>query len=277
MREAAIHAWEKDGKPYLITSLPYFSRAALTASVVDANITPGVNTALAVFAPQEVTFFNYAKADTRQDLGIQATESDTNLSQRRETNSNSDFVIEAISGFMANAYVGYSQAVIDALPSPVANPFAQQYLLGRLPGRDPGSIYRPAQVNSPFNLQQELQSQLGPHTSLTIRSDDNSIQQIANLGNIGQGSGASYLLANGEPSPENRFRIPEGIIWRREGAGSDTKITFTAKLTKTVVVPLSLVVPPASGDGAGIVPESIKADWQLNLHGIQLREGSRNY
>ena len=99
----------------------------------------------------------------------------------------------------------------------VTDPDALNAIRAGVPIYDPGALYTPPQIQSPFNLEAGLYRQLAGHISVEFEWDRGRIVKMGTLEQIPEGAANSYLRAVGEPSTNDRYRIPEGYLWRREG------------------------------------------------------------
>jgi hypothetical protein len=70
------------------------------------------------------------------------------------------------------------------------------------------------------------------------------------------------------------MRIPEGLLWRRDGQ-TDSELIVKATLDRDVVIPTSGVLSPF--DGATLLfPQSVVLDMSMRLYGLECRLPSTN-
>jgi hypothetical protein len=82
-------------------------------------------------------------------------------------------------------------------------------------------------------------------------------------------------LASGEPSTNDRYRIPEGYLWRREGQ-PDSEFVTRGTLTEPIAIPMLAVLSPAATTPLLIYPTSIHLDIVMRLHGLSVKLPTRN-
>ncbi len=91
-----------------------------------------------------------------------------------------------------------------------------------------------------------------------------------------QGGARSLLRANGLPTSENRYNVPEGFKWGRPG-GQDSQLVVRAVLRHPLIVPLNLISPPLiSPSGTIVVPTQIDLEIVVRLYGMGFSEASAN-
>lgn len=277
-RKRLLDEWKASGKPFLANFKAY--KSTLQLSFVVVNKVAGM--AHAVAKPgQTLEFFGYKISDQipygpGNAVRI-ANDADTNLASGRHTNGQEDFIIEGMSLTGSSTRVSYDaplSSITGAVDPDVADAYA-----GKAPMLDPAAIIAPPQVNSPFNLENALMSAVLPHISFEIEFDRRRKEQIGTFDQIPEGGGKSYLRANGDPRTDNRIRFPEGFCWRGEGR-PDSEMVVRATLRNAVVIPISLVLPPALaplvGGGDVQTPSGIFLDLALRVHGMSLAPLSRN-
>ena len=268
------YAKEKN-MPYHVASFPYHSTQSLRYDVVDFDSTSGVAFAVAR-AGQKLQFFSYGVGQPVILGGLQrpSTEADTNLGKARSTNGAADYVIEG-AGFSHRCHrprfpAGYFTPAL-------TDPSAQAALTGQTPLFDPAALVMPPQHQSPFNLEQaDFQSLLGL-MSLTFQFDRKAMEPLGIVDLLPQAGAKSLLRANGSPESANRYRIPEGFIWRRQGEpGSD--LVVIVDLEEDVVMPISCTTPPFGDNSGGpaIAPQAVYLDMVLRLYGPEFSVLSGN-
>ncbi|MBI3204493.1 MAG: hypothetical protein HYZ29_23350 [Myxococcales bacterium] len=267
-REKLLKTYEKAKADYVANTLPYHSTRAIKFDVVDVD--PGPNIAYAVArANQVLTFFDYGVGSPIALGGFSgpATEAETNLASAKSTNGSSDFVIEGV-GFGCR---GARVVSTDPETSPTDKDVVDA-LDGINPVFDPAAIIVPAQVQSPFNLENGMFQALLGYLSLEFEWDRSRTEKLGVVDLLPQAGASSYLRANGEPASDNRYRIPEGYIWRRDGQ-PDSEFIARVRLNAPLVVPVSL---STDAEGALITPSAIYLDVTMRLFGLQLRLPSAN-
>jgi hypothetical protein len=283
-RKKVIEAYKAAGEPFTASTKPYkstvtfvFTRAnTITASAVSWLIARG---------NQRLQWFSYKIGDVvpgNSFLSIPyraALEDDTNLSKASTTNGAEDFVIEGMSASNRSIRVTYATAdggtPGSASSSDLTDTDALNAVRGGVPIYDPGALYVPPQVQSPFNLESGLYRAIAGHISVEFTWDRGRIVKMGTLEQIPEGAANSYLRAVGEPSTNDRYRIPEGYLWRREGQ-PDCEFVITGVLTEPVAVPILNVAVPSSVTPTVSVLGAAMLDVVLRLHGLSVKLPSRN-
>lgn len=269
-REKLLKTYEKAKADYVANTLPYHSTRAIKFDVVDVDPTTN-NMAYAVArANQVLTFFDYGVGSPIALGGFSgpASEAETNLASAKSTNGSSDFVIEGV-GFGCRG-----ARIVSTDPADVpADKDVVDALDGINPIFDPAALIVPAQVQSPFNLENGMFQALLGYLSLEFEWDRSRTEKLGVVDLLPQAGAASYLRANGEPASDNRFRIPEGYIWRRDGQ-PDSEFIARVRLNTPLVVPINLA--QTGGDPADLTPSAIYLDVTMRLFGLQLRLPSAN-
>jgi len=269
-REKLLRTYDKAKADYVANTLPYHSTRAIKFDVVDDDAANDIAYAVAR-ANQVIPFFDYGIGSPIVLGGFSgpASEAETNLASGKSTNGSSDFVIEGV-GFgcrgariVAPAPAPEQDAPVDA---DVLNAFD-----GEIPIFDPGSIVAPAQVHSPFNLENGMFQALLGYLSLEFEWDRSRVEKLGVVDLLPQAGASSYLRANGEPASDNRYRIPEGYIWRRDGQ-PDSEFIARLRLNHALVIPINL----SQYGGADVVPTAIYLEVVMRLFGLQLRLPSAN-
>lgn len=271
---------------FLVNSRPYKSTQQIALQVVDPLPTGGVAPALnhrvayaKVLAGTRVEWFGYGvgEAITFARGTKVATEGDTNMSKGRRTNGIEDLCIEGISASLKGCRCDYAGAVPpfttqDAYDGTDTTVINAHWGLAQL--HDPAALIAPPQLNSPFNLESTLMTALAPNMAIEFEWDRQRVQKIGTLDEIPEGGAKSYLRSNGSPETRNRYRVPEGFLWRRAGK-PDSEFVVRGTITDDIVVPLSLTT--LSGQTANyVVPAYIYADIVIRLHGVAFSLPSRN-
>jgi hypothetical protein len=282
-RSRLLEAYKAAGQAVTCRTIPYHSTTYFQADIVNyAGAAPGVG--YAVFRKnQSRTLFNYGVGNqvALGGLGGQstATEADTNLGKASSTNGAEDFVIEGV-GFhqrgvrcayapgTGNLYVGTGVPTdADVVAS----------LNGDIPTYDPAAINVPPQVQSPFNLENGILNALLPLISVSFLFDRKRTEKIGTVDVMPCTSAKSYLRANGEPSQNNMYRIPEGYLWRRDGQ-PDSEFTAQLNLERPLVVPLNGIIPYVTGSGQlpSAAPTQIWLEVTMRLFGLAVDLPSAN-
>lgn len=280
-RRKLYEAYAEAKQPFVASTKPYKSTVSFVGQVVNNIDAAGVS--FLVFPQnQRLEWFSYKLND--QVPGNQTTlpnyrpalESDTNVSKARTTNGAEDFVIEGMSATCRNTRVQYD-TLGTALPSGFTDVNVIFGMNGLISMLDPGSLVTPPQVNSPFNLEQALYRAISPHIAVEFEWDRQRVVKMGTLEQIPEGAANSYLRASGEPSTNDRYRIPEGYLWRREGQ-PDSEFIVRGNLVEPVIVPLLNITLPTSSTGTQTArpPAFVYLDVVLRLHGLSVKLPSRN-
>ena len=284
-RSKLVEAYKNAGQPFNANTKPYKSTASFLGVTVQAI---GTSAAFLVFgAQQRVEWFGYglgqAVAGTSgliSAAGLTAMEDDTNLSKARSTNGAEDFVIEGISASRRNVRAAWTTTAIatSGISGGIASDSnVNNALNGLLPLLDPAALFVPPQVSSPFNLEETLMTAIAPHIAIEFEWDRQRVEKIGTLDQIPEGAAKSFLRANGDPRTDNRYRIPEGYLWRRDGQ-TDSEFIVRGTLQRAVIIPLSTVTFPTTLTTAqnAQYPTACALDIVLRLHGLSVRLPSHN-
>lgn len=277
-RSELLAMYEKNGVPFLATTRGLHSVRSLKFEVasVDAN---GVIGWLVAKKGQVCNFFNYGIGDAIELAGEashRASEGDTSLTKGSRTTASADLSIEWITMHPRSIKVQYAAASLSAL-LPAATTELTAALLGAAPIVDPFSMAVPSAVGSSATLQHVLYGAVAP--CLTCRFEWDNADRTEKMGTCDQfveGGGASYLYANGEPSVNNRFRIPEGFLWAREGQPA-SELQVICTLQNDIVIPYTPVAnllgaPPA----APPTMNAVYVEIMMRLGGMLLRVPGSN-
>lgn len=161
--------------------------------------------------------------------------------------------------------------------TPPAEATLQAALNGQVSMVDAFGLITPAEVGSSATLQHVLYQAVAPH--LTCKFEWDNADRTEKMGTCDQfveGGGASYLNSNGEPSVNNRFRIPEGFLWAREGEPA-SELQVTCTLANDVVIPYT-PTPNYTGAAAGALPtlQFVYVEILMRLGGLLLRVPGSN-
>lgn len=282
-RRRIIEAYKQANEPFSASTKPY--KSTVTYSYIYAN--PIVASSVVwMVAPQgqALDWFSYKIGDQvpGNTTGAFAqpyragTEADTNISKARTTNGAEDFVIEGMSASHRSVRADFTAINEDQLAVPnITDTTVLNCLGGNVPIFDPGSLYLPPQCQSPFNLEDVLFRALIGHIAIEFEWDRSKTVKIGTLEQIPEGAANSYLRSSGEPSTNDRYRIPEGYLWRREGQ-PDSEFITRGTLVEPVCIPMLAVLSPATTTPLLIYPTSIHIDVVMRLHGLSVKLPSRN-
>lgn len=279
-RRRMIESYKAAGEPFSASTKPYKSTVTYTFTVVNPITASSVAWAIALQG-QAVDYFGYKIGDTvpgnsaANSPGYRtALESDTNLSKARTTNGAEDFVIEGMSATHSSSRLNFATG-LGVSPSNISDATVSEVIAGSVPLIDPASLYAPPQVYSPFNLEDAPYRALAPNISLEFQWDRGKIVKIGTLEQIPEGAANSYLRSSGEPSTNDRYRIPEGYLWRREGQ-PDSEFIVRGVLTQAVAMPILTVLGPSETTPFAIRPGFIMLDCAMRLHGLSVKLPTRN-
>lgn len=285
-RKKVIDAYKNAGEPFNASTKPY--KSTVSWQWTQANvITASSVTWLIARQGQSLPWFGYKIGDVvpgNQGLATPfraATESDTNLSKARTTNGAEDFVIEGMSATNSSVRISY-QTADGGTPGAAVNTggiLTDVDVVAAVSGGaaifDPGALYVPPQIQSPFNLENGLYRALAPHIALEFEWDRGRIVKMGTLEQLPEGAANSYLRAVGEPSTNDRYRIPEGYLWRREGQ-PDCEFVARGTTTEPVCVPiLNVALPSSVTPAVGVIGKAF-LDVVIRLHGLSVKLPSRN-
>jgi hypothetical protein len=271
-RKQIIAEYQKNNEQFVATTRPYKSVIYFTWEIVNAAA-GGVYAVLR--QNTTVEWFGYGKGDQipvipQAQLFKVATDSDTNQSRGRRTNGVEDFCIEGISATAKETRIRY---LTTDIPVTVTDVDVIQAYLGGRSLVDPGLIISPAQESSPFNLEALLYEALKPNCAIQFVWDRRNFIPIGTLDQIPEGGAKSYLHASGQPSTDNRYKIPEGYIWRRTDK-PDGDFAVQGQITDSVVVPINPVTLP--GGAAATPPQFLVQAVAMRLHGLGLGQPGQN-
>lgn len=278
-RRAVIDAYKASNQPFSASTKPYKSTVSWLFS--DCNVISAASVSwLVARQGQRLEWFGYKIADVVPgNSGVPsyrtATEADTNISKARTTNGAEDFVIEGISASHRSTRINYEGEGGTGDVPDITDPDVLACVSGLEPILDPGALYAPPQVQSPFNLEDALYRAIAPHIAIEFEWDRNKVVKIGTLEQIPEGAANTYLRASGEPSTNDRYRIPEGYLWRREGQ-PDSEFITRGTLTEAVCMPILNISLPVSGSASTFVLGSVRLDCVIRLHGLSVKLPSRN-
>jgi hypothetical protein len=281
-RQKAVEAYLKAGLQFEATTVPYHSTQSLKFEVVEDDKAPGAPSGGVAFmvarAGQVLRFFSYGKNDSI-DLGgsanTKATEAETNLVKGSSTNGAQDFVIEGVGLSMRGLRVeNEATNSLDGEGAAITDKDVVAASTGDRPIYDPGAIWIPPQLQSPFNLEQGIFQSVLPHLSLQFGFDDRKFFKLGLADMLPQAGAQSFLRANGVPDSANRYDIEEGFIWRKDGT-PDSEFQATLTLERAVVIPINLVTF-GSETATVLTPQNVWIEILMRLFGLSLTLPSEN-
>lgn len=277
-RRRLLEAYAKNGQEIIAHTIPYHSVGVFKFDIVDWTTTPAPGVAMAVARRnQQVTFFNYGVGD-QVFLGgtgnSQATEAETNLAKGNSTNGAQDYVIEGIGFHCRGMRVVYSGTPLTNISALTADADVEAAWLGNNAIFDPAALATPPQMQSPFNLEQGLFQALLGQASIQLLFDRKRVEKIGTLDLLPQAGAQSYLRANGAPESDNRYRIPEGYLWRKDGQ-PDCELEVDVALQRPVVVPINATQLWNESPNS-VVPTSIYLECVVRLFGLAIDMPSQN-
>jgi len=283
-RKRVLELYKRAGQPFRASTKPYKSTRSLKWRIANANVGGAPPTAMLICdGSQELEFYDYGVGEGitigLDGLGNvadakQATRGDTNLSKAHSTNGAEDFIIEGIGAGARGIRINYNDLAIAALVGVAPDAATLKFLRGQAYSVDPAALFTPPQLFSPFNLEAVLYQAVAPHLAVEFEWDEEHVVKIGTLDELPQAGAASYLRSNGQPRNDNKYRIPEGYVWRRDGQ-ADSEFVVRMRLTETVVVPINLIAAPSDG-GPFVVPERVVLDISTRLYGLSVKIPSQN-
>lgn len=282
-RRRIIEAYKTANEPFSASTKPYKSTVTFAYTAVNPINASSVVWMIATQG-QSRDWFSYKIGDQvpGNTTGAyanpyrSATEADTNISKARTTNGAEDFVVEGMSASHRSVRADFTAVSESQILVPdITDPVARECIRGNVPIWDPGALYLPPQCQSPFNLEDTLFRAMIGHISIEFEWDRSKTVKVGTLEQIPEGAANSYLRASGEPSTNDRYRIPEGYLWRREGQ-PDSEFCCRGNLTEPIAFPMLAVLSPALGTPGLIYPSFIFIDVVLRLHGLSVKLPTRN-
>lgn len=277
-RERLLNAYKEAKQSVIAHTIPYHSTGVIKFDVVSTDVTnpPGNAYAIARKA-QLISFFGYGVGE-QCDLGgttvQRATDAETNLAKGRSTNGAQDYVIEGVGFHNRGLKALWSGAALTALNLTSADSGVRSAFIGDTPIFDPAALIVPPQAQSPFNLEQAMFQSVIPYCSFDLLFDRKRVEKIGTMDLMPQAGAQSYLRANGSPEASNRYRIPEGYLWRKDGL-PDCELEANLQLQRDVVIPLNGAatwLDPA----VNIMPTTIWLEVVIRLYGLAVDLPSAN-
>jgi len=275
-RKAMIAAYEEAGQPFSASTKPYKSTVSWQWTGVNPLVTSTVGW-LVCRQGQRLEWFGYKISDPlpgAQAAYRSATEADTNVSKARTTNGAEDFVIEGISASHSRTRINMSAA---GTAGTLTDADVVSANVGTTVLVDPAAIYSPPQVFSPFNLEDMLYRAMAPIVAVEFEWDRSKVVKIGTLEQLPEGAANSYLRSSGEPSTNDRYRIPEGYLWRREGQ-PDSEFIVRGFTTEAIAAPYLMVSQPnnTTTPATAAAISTVWLDCLIRLHGLSVKLPTRN-
>jgi hypothetical protein len=145
---------------------------------------------------------------------------------------------------------------------------------GQTPIIDPAAIVMPPQGQSPANLEEPLFQSITPFLSLEFEWDRKRVEKLGVCDILPQAGAASYLRTNGEPRSDNRYLIPEGYVWRRDGE-PDGEFVARTRLQRCIACPINLrsLLNSATTFKS---PDNIQLELVMRVFGLEVQLPSSN-
>jgi hypothetical protein len=280
-RKSLLEQYDKDNVVFLATTRPYKSTVQFTFDVVVGLGGPPAVMAHAVLrANQNVEWFGYGIGDQIPNgpPGVfrRAAQDDTNQSRGRRTNGVEDFVIEGISVTRKAIRISYADADVPAAVGLSNDPDVIGAYDGTTAVDDPGALIMPPEVDSPLTLQDVFGQAILPNCAVSFVWDRRRFIPIGTADQIPEGGGKSLLRANGIPETMNRYKIPEGYVWRRTDK-PDGDFVATGQIGNPRLVPITAIALAGSIDPDDIVQAThVFVDVVMRVHGLGLAQPGQN-
>jgi hypothetical protein len=282
-RRRIIEAYKTANEPFSASTKPHKSTVTFNWQFANPLVESSVVWYVATQG-QQLDWFSYKIGDGVPGnlTGAYATpyrsasEADTNISKARTTNGAEDFVIEGMSASHRSTRSDFTPASEAQLAvEDITDPTIQACVGGNVPIYDPAALYLSPQVQSPFNLEDGMFRAMVGHISVEFEWDRSKTVKIGTLEQIPEGAANSYLRSSGEPSTNDRYRIPEGYLWRREGQ-PDSEFVCRGNLGEPICTPALSVLGPAHATPINIYATTLHFDIVLRLHGLSVKLPTRN-
>jgi hypothetical protein len=225
--EELINQYEAAGSPFEVLTHPYLSTGAFPFTVINSVVDAGGFTRLVLKCPRgtKVELFSYGLGDNGNGANLSptfsATDAETNISERHQTN-NEDFAIEGISLHARGVRVSYPNIGANLFVGDPTSPGLNSAIKnGDVTITDIAATIVPPEISSPLTLQDALFTALRSKVSFAPGFDRKVIDHVARFDKFPEGGANSYLMANGEPSHHNYFRLHENYVWRKSGSDRD--------------------------------------------------------
>lgn len=282
--ERLVRGYAKANISFDQSTRPYYSVGAFAFNLVATKTDDNGLVRGFYEAPkgQTINFFSYKIGDDLGELvnlpGWHATDAETNQATAARTNDE-DFAVEGISATSVGVIAEYDDNVDSTVTDAISKAWSSALVDGTAVIDDPGSNVLPPETSSPLTLRDFLFSTLGPKCSFREEWNRKQGDYIGTLDEFPEGGGKPYLLANGQPSTFNYFRLPEGLQWLREGHAEDTLLNLICTLNRTALVIATEPLSFAGTDPGDFVkgpPKVLRAVFKIRLHGHALFTYSRN-
>lgn len=275
-RKAMIAAYEQAGEPFSASTKPYKSTVSWVWTATNPILTSTVGWYVCRQG-QRLEWFGYKIQDPlpgAQAAYRSATEADTNLSKARTTNGAEDFVIEGLSASHARTRL---TDLFANTAGTIVDPDVAASRSGLVPIIDPAALYTPPQIQSPFNLENALYRAMAPIIAVEFEWDRSKVVKMGTLEQLPEGAANSYLRTSGEPSTNDRYRVPEGYLWRREGQ-PDSEFIVRGFTTEPVAAPYLMVSVPnnTTTPAVPLATGNVNLDVLIRLHGLSIKLPTRN-
>lgn len=275
-RAELLESYAKNGVPFLATTRGLHSVRSLKFDAVNQGAAGAIGF-LVARKGQTLNFFAYGQNDNIELSGAaahRATESDTNLTKAFCTTAASDMSIEWIAAGSRALKVQYPGANVAQWVAAAPDAVVTSALTGDAAMADPFGRVMPVEVGASATLEHVLYQHAAPHLSTKFEWDNaDRTEKMGTLDQFTQGTGQSYLRSNGEPSVANRFRIPEGFLWAREGQPA-SQMQVVCRLEDDIVLPYSPVASPL--DATFPVLTAVYLEIIIRVGGMILRVPGSN-
>ena len=250
-RSDVLDTYKKNNVAFIATTRALHSVRSVRFDAVNQGANGAIGY-LRASAGQQLNFFAYGQNDNialSGDNAHRANEADTNLTKAFCTPATSDMVIEWISmgaKALKVVYPATAPFVASGIDGNAASGVAGA-LGGTVSVVDPFARILPPEVGASATLEHTLYQAIAPNMTCRFEFDNaDRTEKMGTVDQFTQGTGASYLRANGEPSVKNRFSIPEGYLWAREGQPS-SQLQIITRLENDIVIPFTCVQSPLDG------------------------------
>lgn len=275
-RTELLELYAKNGVPFLATTRGMHSVRSLKFDAVNHGAA-GAIAFLVARKGQVLNFFNYGINDSIElasELSHRATEADTSQTKGFSTTAAADMSIEWITMGARAIKMQYPATYTGWVAGGLQDAIVATAITGSTAIIDPFGHVAPVDVASAATLEHVLYQAVAPH--LTCRFEWDNADRTEKMGTCDQfvqGGGASYLHANGDPSVNNRFRIPEGFLWAREGQPA-SQMQVVVTLANDVVIPYAPVAAPLDASYPALTAAYVEITMRLG--GMLLRVPGSN-
>lgn len=277
-RQRMLEAYAKAGQEIVAHTIPYHSTAVFAFDIVNWTTTPEPGVAFAVARRnQRISFFTYGVGETVNLGGTvqrRATDAETNLAKGSSTNGAQDYIIEGVGFACRGARIQYTGASLTAISALTTDTDVEAALVGDVAIYDPAAIISPPQLQSPFNLENGMFQALLGQASVEFLFDRKRVEKVGTLDLLPQAGAQSYLRSNGDPDSSNRYRIPEGYLWRKDGQ-ADSELEVDVLLQNPVVVPINATTL-WNASPSSVVATTLWLEVTMRLYGLGIDLPSQN-